>query len=115
MKSRYGQNSETPRGSFFSEPKITVRLCRPFGSYPDGHFYSAEISPVKLEHFYGEFCFLAKQKSAKAKVANNYWSSSTYVPNTTNAWNVNFNDGSVNNNNKTNSNYVRCVSTGAWS
>jgi uncharacterized membrane protein len=50
------------------------------------------------------------RKKQKDKVANNYWSSTTYAPNTTNAWNVNFNNGNVNNNNKTNNNYVRCVS-----
>jgi hypothetical protein len=38
--------------------------------------------------------------------SNNYWSSSTYAGNTTNAWIVNLNDGNVNNNDKTNTNYV---------
>ena len=42
-------------------------------------------------------------------VSSNYWSSTTYAPNTTNAWNVNFNNGNDNANNKTNTNYVRCV------
>jgi len=37
-----------------------------------------------------------------------------YVPNTSNAWNVNFNNGNVNNNNKTNNNYVRPVRGSAW-
>lgn len=40
-------------------------------------------------------------------VSNNYWSSTEYSA--SNAYNLNFNNGSVNNNNKTNSNYVRCV------
>ncbi len=40
---------------------------------------------------------------------NNYWSSTSYAADSTNAWNVNFNNGNVNANNKTNSNYVRCV------
>ena len=31
------------------------------------------------------------------------------VSNPSNAWNVNFNNGNDNNNDKTNSNYVRCV------
>ena len=35
------------------------------------------------------------------------------VPNTTNALNVNFNNGNVNNNNKTNAYYVRPVRGGA--
>jgi len=38
--------------------------------------------------------------------SNNYWSSTTYANNTDNAWNVNLNDGNVNNDNKTNTNYV---------
>ena len=40
-------------------------------------------------------------------VASNYWSSTEY--NTNNAWKQNFSDGTPNNNNKNNSNYVRCV------
>ncbi len=45
--------------------------------------------------------------------SNNYWSSSTYADNPTNAWNVNFNDGNVNANNKTNNNAVRAVRGGS--
>jgi len=43
--------------------------------------------------------------------ANNFWSATTYpyTGNQNNAMNVNFNDGNVNANNKTNSYYVRCV------
>jgi hypothetical protein len=36
--------------------------------------------------------------------ANDYWSSTTYQNNPNNAWNVNFNDGNVDANNKTNDN-----------
>jgi len=46
--------------------------------------------------------------------SNNYWSSTTYSNNTTNAWNVNLNDGNVNNDNKTNTNYVWPVRAGEW-
>ncbi|MFH1245834.1 MAG: reverse transcriptase domain-containing protein, partial [Candidatus Omnitrophota bacterium] len=42
----------------------------------------------------------------------NYWSSTTNANNTTNALNVNFNNGSVDNNNKTNNNYVVAVRGG---
>ncbi|MDH5721217.1 MAG: DUF1566 domain-containing protein, partial [Spirochaetia bacterium] len=48
-----------------------------------------------------------------ATVVNPYWSSSTYVGNTSNAWYVNFIFGLVVNVVKTASNYVRCVSTGS--
>ena len=47
-----------------------------------------------------------------ATVANNYWSSSTYVPGTTNAWYVFFFNGSVFYNVKPVGYYVRCVSSG---
>jgi len=36
------------------------------------------------------------------------------MPNDSNAWNVNFNNGNVNNNSKDNNNYVRPVRGGAW-
>jgi len=45
-------------------------------------------------------------------VSSWYWSSSTNVNNPTNAWNVNFNNGNVNDNDKTNDNYVRAVRRG---
>jgi len=43
-----------------------------------------------------------------------YWSSSPYAANATNAWNVNFNNGNDNANNKSNNNYVRLVRGGEW-
>jgi hypothetical protein len=45
-------------------------------------------------------------------VANNYWSATTNATNPNNAWNVNFNDGNVNNN-KDNNNYVVAVRAGS--
>ena len=50
---------------------------------------------------------LVKNKIQYAFTASNYWSSSEYNQN--NAWNVNFNSGYVNNNNKYNSNVARAV------
>ncbi len=41
--------------------------------------------------------------------SSNYWSSTGYAPNTTNAWDVSFSDGNTNANNKTSTYYVRCV------
>lgn len=41
------------------------------------------------------------------------WSSSAVAGNTNNAWNVNFNNGNTNANNKTNTNHVRLVRSGA--
>ncbi len=38
--------------------------------------------------------------------SNNYWSSTSYANNTSNAWIVNMNDGNVNANDKSNNNYV---------
>jgi hypothetical protein len=49
----------------------------------------------------------AKRNLSHCVYSNNYWSSTEN--NTTNAWNFNFNNGYINNNNKTNAYYVRCV------
>ncbi|MBX3027856.1 DUF1566 domain-containing protein [bacterium] len=57
----------------------------------------------------------AREQAARATQSNNYWSSTTYQNNPTNAWNVNFNDGNVNANNKSNTFYVRAVRGGSWS
>jgi len=46
--------------------------------------------------------------------SSNYWSSTTNADNTTNAWNVNLNNGNVNNDNKGNTNYVWPVRGGEW-
>jgi hypothetical protein len=46
--------------------------------------------------------------------SNNYWSSTSNVNNPSNAWNVNLNDGNVNNDDKTNTNYVWPVRGGEW-
>jgi hypothetical protein len=40
------------------------------------------------------------------------WSSSTYANNPANAWNVNFNNGNANANNKSNDNHARLVRGG---
>ena len=48
----------------------------------------------------------------KCYVSSYYWSATTNPNNTSNALNVNFNNGNVNNNNKTNSYYVRAVRGG---
>ncbi len=42
-------------------------------------------------------------------VSDDYWSSTTDASNTSDAWLVNFNNGNDNWNNKSNTNYVRCV------
>lgn len=38
--------------------------------------------------------------------SNNYWSSTSNADNTSNAWNLNLNNGNVNNDDKSNDNYV---------
>jgi hypothetical protein len=55
----------------------------------------------------------AREQAEGAKASSNYWSSTTYANNPTNAWNVNFNDGNVNNNDKNNPLYVRAVRGGS--
>ena len=49
----------------------------------------------------------AKRDPSHCVYSSYYWSSTEN--NTTNAWNFNFNNGYLNNNNKTNAYYVRCV------
>ena len=53
--------------------------------------------------------FFALLNRGLTVVSNHYWSSTTNASNTDNAWNVNFNNGNDNWNNKSNTNYVRCV------
>ncbi len=55
----------------------------------------------------GHGCRVMTVRGYDASVANNYWSATENS--TTNAWNENMSTGAVNNNNKTNNNYVRCV------
>ena len=64
------------------------------------------ISALSVRFFY---LVRIGTRETQNTASNNYWSSTTYVADTTNAWNVNFDNGNVNNNDKTNSNYVRCV------
>ena len=45
--------------------------------------------------------------------ASNYWSSTTNANNPDNAWNVNFDNGNVNNDDKSNTNSVRAVRGGS--
>ncbi len=45
--------------------------------------------------------------------SSDYWSGTTNANNTTNAWDVNFNNGNVDNNDKSNTNFVWCVRGGA--
>ena len=53
-----------------------------------------------------------QEQAERATAADNYWSSTTNAGNSSNAWNVNFNDGNVNNDNKSNSLRVRAVRGG---
>ena len=46
--------------------------------------------------------------------SNNYWSSTTNATNPNNAWNVNLDNGNVNNDNKDNNNFVWPVRGGPW-
>lgn len=41
--------------------------------------------------------------------ASNYWSGTEVPSDSANAYNVNLNNGNMNNNAKSNANYVRCV------
>ena len=54
----------------------------------------------------------AREQAEGAKASSNYWSSTTNANCPTNAWNVNFNDGNVNNIDKNNALYARAVRGG---
>lgn len=54
-----------------------------------------------------------REQAERATRSTNYWSASTLAPNPTNAWIVNFNNGNVNNNDKTNNNSARLVRGGS--
>lgn len=45
-------------------------------------------------------------------ITSNFWSASSYAGGSGSAWNVNFNNGNDNTNDKTNNNYVRLVRGG---
>ena len=53
-----------------------------------------------------------RDQAERATQSNNYWSATTNANNPTNAWNANFSNGNVNNDNKTNNHYVRAVRGG---
>jgi Protein of unknown function (DUF1566) len=54
-----------------------------------------------------------REQAERATVASNYRSSTTNANNPSNAWNVNFDNGNVNNANKNNTFHVRAV-RGGW-
>ena len=53
-----------------------------------------------------------REQVERAIAASNYWSSTTNANNPSNAWNVNFNNGNVNANDKSNTLFVRAVRGG---
>jgi len=65
---------------------------------------------------WGFLCLLSRNKGSQKCMGEmkGYWSASPYAGNATNAWNVNFNNGNDNANNKSNNNYVRLVRGGEW-
>ena len=54
-----------------------------------------------------------REQAERATAASNYWSSSTNANNPSHAWNVNFDNGNVNNDDKSNTNHVRAVRGGS--
>lgn len=60
------------------------------------------------------FCAPGQWQSGQTSVqSSDYWSATTNANNATNAWAANFNDGNVDNNDKSNTHYVWCVRGGA--
>lgn len=78
--------------------------CTPTGDHP----------PVEPFLFGRRLWPEEKGRSGQTNVqSSNYWSATTNANNTSNAWDVNFNNGDVNNDDKTNNNFVWCVRGGA--
>lgn len=72
---------------------------------------TATLADLPASNRHGELTH-EREQVARATASNNYWSSSTYRNNPNNAWNVNFNDGNVNADNKNNGYRVRAVRGG---
>jgi hypothetical protein len=93
-----------------------VRLPRPdFGQEGAGGMYTERGSSHS-----GTFLEArVTRHERRAKRADNvqsatYWSATTNASNATNAWDVNFNNGNVDTNDKSNTNLAWCVRGGAW-
>ena len=54
-----------------------------------------------------------REQAERETAASNYWSSTTNANNPNNAWNVNFDNGNVNNDNKNNTKHIRAVRGGS--
>ncbi len=53
-----------------------------------------------------------REQAEGETASSNYWSATSNANNPDNAWNVNFNNGNVNNDNKSNPKHVRAVRSG---
>lgn len=88
----------------------------PFRHECSGGMYPSEEGIIPRWGFSLKIVCIKKRRDRSGQMSvqsSNYWSATTNANNTTNAWNVNFNNGNVNNNDKTNNNYVWCVRGGA--
>jgi hypothetical protein len=95
---------------------IMVRLPRLYGHEYSGSMYLLSGDHLPVGPFVEREYFASKSKGRSGQInvqSVYYWLATTNANNTTNAWNVNFNNGNVNNNNKTNNNYAWCVRGGA--
>lgn len=80
--------------------------------YKECHNHCATFLPKCIKQYFIKIGNSFYKIINKKFNSSNYWSSTTNASDTSNAWNVNFNNGNDNWNNKTNSNYVRCVRDG---
>jgi hypothetical protein len=89
--------------------RVQLLLCDLFTKTRTGVSLKVYIAIFSkdINNFLKSFLYLINKRFNV--VSSNYWSSTTNASNTSNAWNVNFNNGNDNNNAKTNTNYVRCV------
>lgn len=89
-----------------SRPVSGMRVqeaCTPPGGSSSGGPFFAARSLAAIE----------RQSGRTSVQSSNYWSATTNAANASNAWDVNFNNGNVNNDDKSNTHFVWCVRGGA--
>ena len=123
MKDGSRVNARDNRGGRYSRPSVAGERaeCHHGASAPpidmdrhddSGGMYprSGDHPPVGLPVTWWNVSRRWGSRSGQIDVQSDfYWSATSFAANPTNAWNVNFNNGNVNTNNKDNNNLSWCV------
>ncbi len=93
-------------------------VCKSYKHNRQARIIKNTVRPPRLTGIRGQSGILVERLSDEdftswwINMQSWYWSSTTNANNTSNAWNVNMNNGNVNNDNKSNNNYVWPVRLG---